>query len=184
MGSFCLLRLGAPHAGHAALVEVLLASGGPCLALIGSGEVVGRPDVPLAWTERRDILLAILRSRGVDASRLVLAPLPELRTAGWDARWCAYVLDAARRALGVEPRRYVFGDDYDPRVFARMLERAPGLSLVSVPRRYDKSARELRIAIATQAPGLLAKYDEELASYPEESRARIARACASGVDRP
>jgi nicotinamide mononucleotide adenylyltransferase len=185
VASFCLLRLGAPHAGHAALVEVMLERApGPCLVLVGSGDVADRPDVPLPWEARRDLLAALLASRGCSAERVAFAPLAELRTNGWDARWCAYLIDAARRALGASPARYVFGDDYAASTFAPLVAAAPALELVRVARRYDKSARELRLAIATRDEALLAKYAEELLVYPDEVRARIARVCAAGVDRP
>jgi nicotinamide mononucleotide adenylyltransferase len=185
VASFCLLRLGAPHAGHAALVEVMLErEPGPCLVLVGSGEVAERPDVPLPWEARRDLLVALLALRRCSPARVTFAPLAELRTDGWDARWCAYLLEAARRALGTAPARYVFGDDYAASTFAALVAEAPALELVRVARRYDKSARELRLAIATHDEALLAKYAEELLVYPDEVRARIARVCATGVDRP
>lgn len=181
MASFCLLRLGAPHAGHAALVEAMLASDpGPCLVLVGSSDVTGRPDVPLPWEERRELFAAILARRASALARLRYAPLPELRTDGWDARWCDYLLDAATRALGEAPERYVFGDDYEAHVFAHL----GALTLHRVPRQYHKSARELRQALVSGRPELLAKYEEELAVYSEAARARIASVCADGVDRP
>jgi nicotinamide mononucleotide adenylyltransferase len=186
VASFCLLRLGAPHAGHAALVEVMLEreSGGGGLVLVGSGDVAERPDVPLGWEERRDLLIALLLRRGVDTHRVRFAPLPELRTDGWDARWCSYLLDACRRALGGDPTRYVFGDDYAAGTFRLLTAQAPALELVRVARRYDKSARELRLAIATHDEALLAKYAEELLVYSAQTCARIARVCAASVDRP
>ena len=185
MASFCLLRLGAPHAGHAALVETMLeVEPDACAVLIGSGDVTGRPDTPLPWEERRDLLIALLRLRGGDERRVDFAPLAELETDGWDARWCAYLLEASRRVLRGEPTRYVFGDDYVTELFAPLIAQAPALDLCRVPRRYDKSARELRIAIAKEDPRLLAKYESELGIYSAAARARIARACAGGVDRP
>ena len=194
MASFCLLRLGAPHCGHAALVETMLeVEPGACIVLVGSGDVVGRPDTPLRWEERRELLLALLHARNTDTRRISCAPLPELRTNGWDEQWCAYLLDAARGALAAshvrhqspEPlTRYVFGDDYEASVFAPLVELAPSLELLRVARRYDKSARELRLAITHRDQRLLAKYRAALDVYPEETRARIAEVCAAGVDRP
>lgn len=179
MASFCLLRMGAPHRGHAALVE---ATQGRCIILVGSADVDARPDTPLAWETRRDLLLALLRQRKADVSRLTFAPLPELKTDGWDARWCAYLLDAARRAAApADVTRYVFGSDYEPSVFTLL---APSVELVRVPRRYAKSSRELRTAIANGDAALLAKYEEELRVYDARTRERIARVCAQGVERP
>lgn len=157
---------------------------GACAVLVGSGDVTGRPDTPLPWAERRDLLVALLHRRHADLRRVSFAPLAELATAGWDARWCAYLLDASRRALGEAPTRYVFGDDYASSLFAPLTAQAPLLDLLRVARRYDKSARELRIAIATNDGALLAKYEGDLEVYPVEARARIAQACAAGVDRP
>lgn len=183
MPSFCLLRLGAPHAGHAAIVERMLAldTGEPrSVVLVGSADVVGRADAALPWEERRDLLVALLKKRrgelGGDDERVVFAPLPELKTNGWDARWCTYLLDRVRAAMNTEPTRYVFGDDYESGVFGELVVQAPSLALVRMPRVYDKSARELRRAIRTGEPALLAKYEEELALYSDDQRARIAAA--------
>ncbi len=157
---------------------------GRAVVLVGSADVAERPDVPLPWEERRDLLIALLHTRGVDTKRISFTPLAELKTDGWDARWCGYLLDAARGALAAEPSLYVFGDDYDASVFATLVAVAPSLVLLRVPRRYDKSARELRAAIATDDAVLRAKYADELAVYPPETCARIARVCAARVDRP
>lgn len=185
MPAFCLLRLGAPHCGHAALVErMLVVARGRALVLVGSADVADRPDVPLPWEERRDLLIALLHARGVDTKRVTFAPLAELKTDGWDTRWCGYLLDAARGAFDAEPSLYVFGDDYDTSAFATLVAVAPLLILLRVPRRYEKSARELRAAIATGDATLRAKYEDELAVYSPETCARIARVCAAGVDRP
>lgn len=193
MASFCLMRMGAPHCGHAALAELMLGlDPGPCLVLIGSGDVVDRQDTPLPWQHRRDLLLALLRKRAQAAEataaweRLVLAPLPELKTNGWDARWCTYLLDAARTALGSPATSYVFGDDYDASLFASLTAQARALELVRAPRVYGKSARELRLVIAhgDAHAHLLHKYQEELGVYDVDAKERIARACRHGVDRP
>jgi hypothetical protein len=185
--------MGAPHCGHAALVEVMLdIERGACVVLVGSADVADRPDTPLPWESRRELLLALLRKRGAAVQRITFAPLPELKTNGWDARWCAYLLDAARTATatgaasGGEPphlARYVFGDDYEASVFAALTAQAPSLELVRAARRYDKSSRELRVAIAHGEAQLLEKYEAELDVYGAEVRERIARVCAHGVDR-
>lgn len=179
MASFCLLRLGAPHAGHAAMVERMLDldPGEPrSVVLVGSADVVGRADVALPWEERRDLVVALLKMRGSDVARVVFAPLPELKTNGWDARWCTYLLERVRAAMDREPTHYVFGDDYESSVFAELVAQAPAIALVRMPRVYDKSARELRHAIKSGDPALLAKYEEELALYSDDQRARIAAA--------
>jgi hypothetical protein len=188
VAAFCLLRMGAPHCGHAALVEAMLdveSAGERCVVLVGSADVSDRPDTPLSWEERRDLLLALLRHRSAAVARLAFAPLPELETDGWDARWCAYLLETARRAAAPAPlTRYVFGSDYDEDGFAALAAQAPSLALMRIPRRYDKSSRELRIAITHHDPRLLEKYEEELRFYDARLRKRIARTCAHGVDRP
>ena len=174
MPSFCLSRLGAPHAGHAALVRVMLErDAGSCLVLVASSDIVDRPDTPLPWTARRDLLLALLPA--AITKRLEFAPLPELRTNGWDAEWCAYILAAVRKALEVDPMRYVCGDDYPLDTFKALRAAAPSLELVRVPRRFGKSGRELRNAIVSGDPALLAKYSDELKVYSPEVREHIAR---------
>lgn len=187
MASFCLLRMGAPHCGHAALVELMLGlEQGEALVLVGSADVSDRPDTPLPWEQRRAILLALLSARGAEVSRLTFAPLPELQTNGWDARWCEYLLETAKRALVTSSAltRYVYGDDYSASVFAPLVFEAPSLELVRAARLYDKSSHELRTAITTGDPGLVEKYLEELAFYPHAVRAHVARVCRAGVERP
>ena len=155
---------------------------GSCLVLVSSSDVVDRPDTPLSWEQRRDLLLKLLPS--AITKRLEFAPLPELRTNGWDVEWCAYLLTAARKALEVDPMRYVCGDDYPLDTFKALRAAARSLELVRVPRRFGKSGHELRTAIVTGDPELLAKYSDELKVYPEAVREHIARVCKNGVERP
>lgn len=184
MSAFCLLRASPPHLGHVAVVEALLSHPGPALALIGSSDVDSRPDVPLPWELRRDVLLALVDRRRLDRSRLVVAPLPELKTDGWDARWCAYLLEAARQGLGETPQRYVFGSDYPMLTFLELVRTAPGLVLERIPRALARSGRDLRSAIARGDGAVLANYQEELSVYPLTLLDRIVRYCRSGVGRP
>lgn len=178
MPSFCLSRLGAPHMGHAALVRVMLErDAGSCLVLVSSSDVVDQPETPLPWTERRDLLLALLPS-GI-TKRLEFAPLPERPMTGWDSEWCAYILDAVRKALGIDPSRYVCGDDYPLDTFKALRAAAPSLELVRVPRRYGKSGHELRNAIVTEDAALLDKYRDELKVYGPATRDRIKQASSA-----
>ena len=166
------------------MLEALLSGTGPQALLIGSSDVDSRGDVPLPWELRRDVLLALLDRRRVERSRLVIAPLAELKTDGWDARWCEYVLAAATTALGQPPTRYVFGSDYSLATFTELIRCAPGLELERVPRALNRSARDLRAAIARSDSVALAGYQEELSVYPMVLLDRIVRFCSRGIDRP
>ena len=158
MSAFCLMRASPPHLGHVALLEAVLSGPGTHALLIGSSDVDSRADVPLPWELRRDVLLALMDRRGVERSRLVISPLPELKTNGWDTRWCDYVLTAARTALGHVPTRYVFGSDYALATFTELVRCAPGLELERIPRALNRSARDLRAAIGRSDSVTLAGY--------------------------
>jgi hypothetical protein len=178
------MRASPPHLGHVVLLESLLSRAGTHALLIGSSDVDSRADVPLPWGLRREVLLALLDRRGVDHSRLVIAPLPELKTNGWDTRWCEYVLGAASTALGQTPTRYVFGSDYQLTTFIELIRCAPGLELERIPRALNRSGRELRAAIARSDSLTLAGYQEELSTYPMALLDLVVRYCSQGVDRP
>jgi hypothetical protein len=163
--TFCLMRLGAPHLGHVALIRRMLSDRpGPPLVLVGSADVAGRADVPLPWLTRVRLLKELLRVGGVEPDGVRFSPLPEVRTDGWDATWCEYLLAAARAGLGAEPAAYYAGDDYPPETFAVLRRLAPGLRVVLVPRADGRSGRELRQALAGVA-ALAPKYAVELGVY-------------------
>lgn len=138
---------------------------GPWLVLIGSADVHSRADVPLRWEERRALLEVLLG----DGAGLRFAPLPEKKTRGWDAEWAGYLLGAARAGLGCAPTHYVFGSDYPTSTFVDLV----GVELVRFTRVQDKSSRELRRAVASGEPALLAKYAREVALLSADQRARI-----------
>jgi nicotinamide mononucleotide adenylyltransferase len=180
MASFCLMRAAPPHAGHAAVVRVMREHDavGPWLVLIGSADVDSRADVPLSYADRRELLLSLLETLGLEAP--LIAPLPELKTDGWDAKWAAYLLGAARAALGAEPTQYVFGSDYEASTFRDLV----GVELIRVEREGDKSSRELRRAIVSGDAALLAKYSTEVATMSWAQRQRIVASCSRADARP
>ena len=180
---FCLMRLGAPHEGHALLAERMLSDhpGRSAVLLVGSAEVSRRPDVPLPWQMRRDILLRMLTARGADAGRLLFEPLIEIPTDGHDHTWFVHVLAACARATAEPMGHYYFGDDYDEPTFGPLLAILPALTLHRVPRMAAKSGTELRRAVLTRDPALLAKYAFELGHYPPAAVERIARFSGAAV---
>jgi hypothetical protein len=178
--AFCLMRLGAPHAGHAGLVSIMLSLGrAKALVLVGAADVSGRPDVPLPWEERRDILRTLVAAVGIDATPLRFAPLPERDLVRWDPPWCDRVRETCRAALGTDPTDYVSGDDDALEDLSLLAAAIPGLALRRIPRLGSKSGRELRAAIASSDPLLRAKYAFELARYPASAIDRIASISAS-----
>jgi nicotinamide mononucleotide adenylyltransferase len=177
-GAFAVMRLGAPHEGHAVLVARMLASCPPdddVLVLVGSSDKTGRADVPLPWEERGALLGALLRALGHDAERVRFWPLPEIPLDGFTPQWFEHILGACRAATGTEPRRYFFGDDYDVRCFDLLLAMRPGTELHRVARTIEKSGRELQRAIRARDPALTARYSLELACYGETVLERIRR---------
>jgi hypothetical protein len=143
---------------------------GPWLVLLGSADVDSRPEVPLSFEDRSDVLTKLLARTGLDAGTRV-APLAERKTNGWDAEWAQYLLGAARDALGVTPTHYVFGSDYPTSTFKDLV----GVQLVCVPREGSKSSRELRHALASGDVTLHEKYALELQLLSPAQRERIAR---------
>ncbi len=169
-GAFCVMRLGAPHLGHVALIQQMLEAHqeSPVLVLVGSADVVGRADAPLPWLERVKLLRALLRMSQIEPLEVLFAPLPELRTNGWDDEWCAYLLKAARGAMYAEPTAYYAGDDYAPETFEALVRAQPGLEVIIVPRVEGRSGSELRRALAGDE-SLAAKYALELMIYRQYS---------------
>lgn len=172
-GVFCLMRLGAPHLGHVALIRRMLDEhpDSPVLVLVGSAEVEGRDDVPLPWLARVKLLRAMLRHCGITPQDVLFAPLAELKTDGWDEVWCRYLLDAASAALYADPMHYYAGDDYTAATFEVLRAVKPGLEVVIVPRVEERSGQELRRALAGDAT-LATKYAVELMVYAQYSEAQ------------
>jgi hypothetical protein len=138
------------------------------LVLIGSADVESRPDVPLSFEDRRDLLSRLLTRLGL-ATDVRIAPLPEKKTNGWDGEWATYLLGAARDGLGVAATHYVFGSDYPTSTFVDLV----GLELVRVAREGTKSSRELRAAVTSHS--LREKYALEFELLSPAQRERIAR---------